>query len=331
MGDLSSPPCQLKTEIFLKRTSTISEQKKIDQALSEKFKGLTAGGTKAEERLGITKMHPSFYRQIRVDVPSIAKTLGGINLDALELPFKESWSESVERELIIRFGWAVSGLTFRDMSEDVLNRWQLSQTLRRKVDVPLELERQEQSRKQTSVAVAASIDVSQKLVAVMGIRNKLKGSSTPNRTTQIMLRISAPADCMPLVAGEFGGQISAPAGPGAPAPPEVTIIDGRALGSFSYIGNVSLKASERKALTANISMPPGVQGTPGSLVSLRAEYWHDGLLAAYGPPATIYLAHPLPSIEDPGPKDIVSYLLSLLLFLLPFLHVQCAYHLIYTQ
>ena len=305
VGDLSAPPCQLKTEIFLKKTSTISEQKMIDQAFSEKFKGLAAGGTKAEERLGITKTHPSFYRQVRVDVPSVAKTLGGINLDALELPFKESWSDSVERELIFKFSWAVSGLTFREMIEDTANRWQLSQTLRRKVDVPLELERQNQPRGSTSVAVAASIDASQKLVAVMGIRNKLQGSSTPNGSTQIMLRISAPADCMPLVAGEFGGQISAPAGPGAPAPPEVTIIDDRALGVFSYIGNVSLKASEKKALKAHISMPPGVPGTPGSLMFLRAEYWHDGLLTEYGPPAHIYIAHPLPSIEDPGPRDIV--------------------------
>lgn len=39
VGDLSAPPCQLKTEILLKKTSTISEQRKIDQAFSEKFKG----------------------------------------------------------------------------------------------------------------------------------------------------------------------------------------------------------------------------------------------------------------------------------------------------
>ena len=72
---------------------------------------LAAGGTKAEERLGITKTHPSFYRQVQVDVPSVSKTLGAINLDALELPFRESWSDSLERELILKFCWAVSGLT----------------------------------------------------------------------------------------------------------------------------------------------------------------------------------------------------------------------------
>ena len=185
---------------------------------------MAAGGTKAEERLGITKTHPSFYRQVQVDVPSVSKTLGAINLDALELPFRESWSDSLERELILKFCWAVSGLTFRDMNEDVANRWQLCNTLRRKVDVPLEIERQHQSGKETSVSVAASIDASQKLVAGLGIRNKLQGSTTPNRGTQIMLRISSPSDCMPLVAGEFGGQAAAPPGPGAPPPAEVFLL-----------------------------------------------------------------------------------------------------------
>lgn len=240
--------------------------------------------------------------------PSIEKTLGEslgrINLAAMELPFKDEWSSSLENLLVFKFCWTVSGLEFRPMHEDVANRWNLTSTLRHKVDVPLELVRQ--GEMQTSVKAAASIDSSQRLPVVMEIRNKLKGSTTPNRGTQVILRISSGFGQLPNVAGDFGGQMSAPTGPGAPAAPEVSIVDNVAVGAFSHMGSNSLKASEKKTLKAYLSLPTGVTPPPGSLISSRAEYWHEGTLAEYGPPATMYVAHPLPSNnESAGARDVV--------------------------
>ena len=44
----------------------------------------------------------------------------------------------------------------------------------------------------------------------------------------------------------------------------------------------------------------------GNSIEIRAEYWHEGILAGYGPPATTYIAHPLPP-ADGGERDVLFF------------------------
>ena len=124
-----------------------------------------------------------------------------------------------------------------------------------------------------------------------------------------MLRMSA--NFTPNVTGDFGGLTSdLPPGPGA-APPRTTEIY-RIMGAdtivsaFSNLAPISLKALEEKTFKASLSLPNDGAVVPGSKILTRAEYWYDGVLAAYGPPATTYVAHPLPP-QNGGPNDVLIF------------------------
>ena len=121
-----------------------------------------------------------------------------------------------------------------------------------------------------------------------------------------MLRMSSDG-FTPTVTGEFGGLASdSPLGPGAPPPPEITRVGNKIVSAFSNLAPISLKASQEKTFRANLSLPKHDAVVPGSLIMTRAEYWYDGVLAAFGPPATTYIAHPLPP-NNGGPNDVLIF------------------------
>jgi hypothetical protein len=103
--------------------------------------------------------------------PSV-KTMLGQPLDAKTYPFPDTWSSSLRRDLEVTFCWTVEGLSFRPMKEDHENNWILERKQTHAIDVPAVLVRktQKQSNKQTSVAVALSIDPSQTLPLFMGLK-----------------------------------------------------------------------------------------------------------------------------------------------------------------
>ncbi len=125
-----------------------------------------------------------------------------------------------------------------------------------------------------------------------------------------MLRICAPG-FTPNITGDFGGLTSgSPPGPGAASPPKITRVGNDIVESivsaFSNLAPISLKALEEKTFKASLSLPNDGAVVPGSEISIRAEYWYDGVLAAYGPPALSYVAHPLPP-QDGGPNDVLIF------------------------
>ena len=301
VGELRSPPCQLRTQFSLKDTV-------LDTIYGQTFEGLKAAskdpGAASSERMGITKMDKSFYRNVNFTLPSVAKALGA-PLDANKYPFPDKWSESLKRDLSVSFCWTVEGLSFRPMKEDKENDWILDQKLTRTIDVPAVLVKktQPQANKETSVQVAMSIDASQKLPVAMGVKCQLRGSNAPNDSTKVMLRISA-AGFTPNIAGDFGGLLSGPPGPGSGPTPEITRAGDFVISAYSNVAPLSLMAGEEKSFKATLALPNDAAAVAGSLIQSRAEYWYNGVLAAYGPPATTYVAHPLPP-SDGGPADVL--------------------------
>ena len=158
---------------------------------------------------------------------------------------------------------------------------------------------------EASVKFAASIDPSQKLPLLMGLQSKLTGSTTPSRMTKLKLRIMTKG-FVPDVAGDFASPTAGPPGPGAPPPPEVTRRGETTTSLFSNLLAISLKPSEEKSFNAFISIPASATPPVGSTIMMRAEYWHDGVLAEYGPPACAYIAHPLPAL-DCRPRSVLVF------------------------
>ena len=104
----------------------------------------------------------------------------GEPLDAKEFPFPGIWSSSLQRDLVLSFCWTIESLAFRPMKEDRENDWIIERKETRVIDVPAVLVKKKQNlskphlnaniEKETSVAVALSIDPSQTLPLVMGIK-----------------------------------------------------------------------------------------------------------------------------------------------------------------
>lgn len=135
---------------------------------------------------------------------------------------------------------------------------------------------------------------------------QLSGSDAPRNSTKVMLRMSADG-FTPNITGDFGGLASGlPPGPGASLPPEITTVGNKIISAFSNLAPISLMASEEKTFKASLSLPNDGSVVPGSVIMTRAEYWYDGVLAAYGPPATTYIAHPLPP-SNGGLKDVLIF------------------------
>ena len=107
--------------------------------------------------------------------PSVKKMLGQ-PLDAKEYPFPDTWSSSLQRDLVLAFCWTVEGLPFRPMKEDHENNWILERQETCTIDVPVVLVKmkQKQSNKQTSVAVALSIDPSQTIPVLMCVKCQVR-------------------------------------------------------------------------------------------------------------------------------------------------------------
>jgi hypothetical protein len=121
-----------------------------------------------------------------------------------------------------------------------------------------------------------------------------------------MLRMCADG-FTPNVTGDFGGLTSgSPPGPGAASPPEITRLGNTIVSAFGNLAPISLKALEEKTFKASMSLPNDGAVVPGSVIMTRAEYWYDGVLAAYGPPAPTYVAHPLPP-QNGGPNDVLIF------------------------
>ena len=135
---------------------------------------------------------------------------------------------------------------------------------------------------------------------------QLSGSDAPSNSTKVILRMSADG-FTPNVTGDLGGLTSgSPVGPGAAPPPEITRVGNKLVSAFSNLAPISLEALEEKTFKASLSLPNDGAVVPGSVIMTRAEYWYDGVLAAYGPPATTYIAHPLPP-NNGGPKDVLIF------------------------
>jgi len=100
----------------------------------------------------------------------------GQPLDAKEYPFPDTWSSSLQRDLVLAFCWTVEGLPFRPMKEDHENNWILERQETCTIDVPVVLVKmkQKQSNKQTSVAVALSIDPSQTIPVLMCVKCQVR-------------------------------------------------------------------------------------------------------------------------------------------------------------
>ena len=81
------------------------------------------------------------------------------------------------------------------------------------------------------------------------------------------------------------------------------------ISSFSK-SNIVLPAvddedSNEKTFKAELRLPEGTSANyPGSRIQIRAEYWHDGVLAAFGPPAATYIAH-RPPPADGNARDVL--------------------------
>ena len=108
----------------------------------------------------------------------------GKPLDAKEFPFPNSWSSTLQRDLVLSFCWTIEGLAFRPMKEDKKNDWFIERKITHKIDVPAVLVKQKQNlskphlnsniERGTSVAVALSIDPSQTLPLFMGIKCQVR-------------------------------------------------------------------------------------------------------------------------------------------------------------
>jgi hypothetical protein len=121
-----------------------------------------------------------------------------------------------------------------------------------------------------------------------------------------MLRISADG-FTPNIKGDFGGYVTGlPPGPGAGPPTEIIRVGDKIVSAFSNLTPISLMASQEKTFQASMSLPNNGAVIPGSVIMTRAEYWYDGVLACYGPPATTYIAHPLPP-NNCGPNDVLIF------------------------
>jgi hypothetical protein len=116
---------------------------------------------------------------------------------------------------------------------------------------------------------------------------------------------------VPNITGDFAGGVSGPPGPGAPPPPEVTRRRVPELGEvtmsvFSNLEPISLAPSKSISLNAVVSIPSDATPPVGSVIMMRTEYWHDGVLAEFGPAACSYIAHPLPPL-DCGPRPVLIF------------------------
>ena len=114
----------------------------------------------------------------------------------------------------------------------------------------------------------------------------------------------------PNVTGDFSLVISggdaAPGPGGEPSEPDIRPPGNTIVSAFSNLTPISLKALEEKTFKASLSLPNDGAVVPGSVIMTRAEYWYDGVLAAYGPPAPTYVAHPLPP-QNGGPNDVLIF------------------------
>ena len=121
-----------------------------------------------------------------------------------------------------------------------------------------------------------------------------------------MLRMCADG-FTPNVTGDFSLVISGgDAAPGPGGEPDVRPPGNTIVSAFSNLTPISLKALEEKTFKASLSLPNDGAVVPGSVIMTRAEHWYDGVLAAYGPPAPTYVAHPLPP-QNGGPNDVLIF------------------------
>ena len=297
-GELRSPPTEIRTAIS---RDPFKEENMIPMGgeyyhWGPKFEGVAAGGRKAT-RMGITELDPSFGKMINEKVPSLTDALERTELfDELEYPFPEYWSPSLKRKLMFEFSWTVEGLQFRKSKDDDENGWFSTHMESREVDVPAVLvKKYSQAGKSTSVSgVESSIDDSRTMTVMMGIKSQLPSKSLPHHCTQVMLRVSAQVGVSPVITGDFADH----------GIPVETVGDGRDVVISSYSkSNILLPAeddvdSNEKTFKAELTLPEGTSAVhPGTLIQIRAEYWHDGVLAAFGPPATVYIAHPPPPAD----------------------------------
>merc|ERR1712216_476167 len=125
VGELRSPSTELRTAISrrpFKDENMIPTFGEYYQ-WGPKFEGVEAGGRKAK-RMGITELDASFHKMINGNVPSLTDALERTELyNALEHPFPDYWSRSLNRELEIEFAWTVEGIHFRESVDDGKNGW----------------------------------------------------------------------------------------------------------------------------------------------------------------------------------------------------------------
>ena len=305
VGELRSPPTVIRTAISrdpFKDENMIPMGGEYFQ-WGPKFEGVEAGGRKAT-RMGITELDSSFGKMINGNLPSITDALEQTELfDELAYPFPEYWSPSLNRKLKFEFSWTVEGLHFRKSEDDDKNGWFTSHMESREVNVPAVLVKTySQAGKSTSVSgVPSSIDDSRTMTVMMGIKSQLPSKSLPHHCTQVMLRVSAQVGVSPVITGDFADH----------GIPVNRVGNGRNVVISSYSkSNIVLPAvddvnSNEKTFKAELRVPEGTAAVhPGTLIQIRAEYWHDGVLAAFGPPATAYIAHPPPP-ADGNARDVL--------------------------
>jgi hypothetical protein len=80
----------------------------------------------------------------------------------------------------LSFCWTVEGLPFRPMKEDHENNWIIERKETHTIDVPAVLVKksQKQANRETSVAVALSIDPMQTLPLFMGVKCQVRSLHT---------------------------------------------------------------------------------------------------------------------------------------------------------
>ena len=133
--------------------------------------------------------------------PSVTKMLGE-PLDAKEFPFPGIWSSSLQRDLVLSFCWTIEGLAFRPMKEDRENDWIIERKETCAIDVPAVLVKKKQNlskphlnaniERETSVAVALSIDPSQTLPLSMGIKCQVRICMSSQHFNMYMLFSNTP-------------------------------------------------------------------------------------------------------------------------------------------
>jgi hypothetical protein len=174
------------------------------------------------------------------------------------------------REVDVKFCWTVDNIPFRPIKEDEENHWFLTTAFERKIDVPAALLRHPVSGadRTTSVLIAESTDAGQVLPLVVGLKSKY--SMSASNGTAVKLRVVAPV--APQIAGDFG----------APTEQKLNDKDKTCLFTYSVNSPIGLMAEEEKTFHGALSLPDPSKLAPGMRIKMRAEYWHDGVLAEYG-------------------------------------------------